>query len=158
MEKADIDCDIESNEFYFESDHLALKGNKDYTTLLKTVVLLESQRAQALKDLDELLACRTKAMKDPISFVAQLQNSDLPNLPGPRKVVEIPYIDWSRYNIIETDNRIRPQTRHGNFIPQIKTKNAEADDGKVFYLYYYLDIIHILISHTQLQTSNNVIN
>ncbi|KAK0083552.1 hypothetical protein PV325_008632 [Microctonus aethiopoides] len=131
MEKADIDCDIESNEFYFESDHLALKGNKDYTTLLKTVVLLESQRAQALKDLDELLACRTKAMKDPISFVAQLQNSDLPNLPGPRKITEIPYIDWSRYNIIETDNRIRPQTRHGNFIPQIKTKNTEADDGKI---------------------------
>jgi hypothetical protein len=36
-------------EFYFESDHLALKGNGDYLNLLKTIAVLESQRAKAIQ-------------------------------------------------------------------------------------------------------------
>lgn len=121
--------DNEDNEFYFESDHLALKGNKDYMSLLKSIVVLQAQRTQAIADLDKLMDSRAKATKDPISFVAQLQNSDLPELPGPQKVAEIPYIDWAQYNIV-SDLRMRPQTRHGNILPQIQTK-AEIEDGKV---------------------------
>ncbi|KAG7187649.1 hypothetical protein KM043_016707 [Ampulex compressa] len=118
------------NEFYFESDHLALKGNKDYTTLLKTIVILEAQRAQAIQDLDTLLSARSKAMKEPISFVAQLQNGDLPELPGPQKVADVPYIDWTQYNIALPDMRARPQTRHGHVLPQMHTK-AEQENGKI---------------------------
>lgn len=61
--------DVEPSEFYFESDHLALKGNKDYTTLLKTIVILEAQRVQAIEDLDKLLAIRSKALKDRSNIV-----------------------------------------------------------------------------------------
>jgi hypothetical protein len=38
-----------TTEFYFESDHLALKGNGDYLNLLKTIAVLESQRSKAIK-------------------------------------------------------------------------------------------------------------
>lgn len=119
----------EDNEFYFESDHLALKGNKDYTALLKTIVLLQAQRTQAIADLDKLLDSKAKATKDPISFVAQLQNSDLPELPGAQKIAEMPFIDWAKYNVI-SDMRMKPQTRHSNILPQIQTK-TEVEDGKV---------------------------
>lgn len=53
-----------------------------------------------MKDLDELMSARTKAMKDPISFVAQLQNGDLPELSSPQNIAKISYVDWSQYNIL----------------------------------------------------------
>ena len=131
MEDEEKKCqDEEPGEFYFESDHLALKGNKDYTTLLKTIVILEAQRVQAIEDLDKLLSIRSKALKDPISFVAQIQNGELPELPGPQKVADIPYIDWTQYNIAIPDLRMRPQTRHGNVLPHIEIK-AEQENGKI---------------------------
>lgn len=120
----------EENEFYFESDHLALKGNKDYNAFLKTIVILEAQRVQAIEDLDKLMSVRAQALKDPILFVAQLQNGDLPELPGPQKIVEIPYVDWSQYNIALPDVRMRPQTRHRHVLPQMQSK-AVQEDGKV---------------------------
>lgn len=39
----------EDNLFYFESDHLALKGNKDYSDVLKTIFILEAQQSRAVK-------------------------------------------------------------------------------------------------------------
>ena len=122
--------DEEPSEFYFESDHLALKGNKDYTALLKTIVILEAQRTQAIEDLDKLLSIRSKALKDPISFVAQIQNGELPELPGPQKIAEIPYIEWSQYNVAAPDMRMRPQTRHGHVLPHVPTK-TEQENGKI---------------------------
>lgn len=38
-----------AGEFYFESDHLALKGNVDYLNLLKTISILEAQRTKAIQ-------------------------------------------------------------------------------------------------------------
>lgn len=140
MEDEQKKCqDEEPNEFYFESDHLALKGNKDYTSLLKTIVILEAQRVQALEDLDKLLSIRSKALKDPISFVAQIQNGELPELPGSQKIAEIPYIDWTQYNIAAPDMRMRPQTRHGHILPHVQTK-SEQENGKVCYTLYIFDI------------------
>ncbi|KAM0732787.1 ZZ-type zinc finger-containing protein 3 [Formica fusca] len=131
MNEEEIKCpDEEESEFFFESDHLALKGNKDYSAFLKTIVILEAQRIQAIKDLDELKSARSKAIKDPISFVAQLQNGDLPELPGPQNIAEIPYIDWSQYNISLPDTRIKPQTRHGHVLPQMQLKK-EQENGKI---------------------------
>lgn len=127
----DTKPDEEPDQFYFESDHLALKGNKDYTALLKAIVTLEAQRTQAIEDLDKLMENREKALQDPISFVAQLQNGELPELPGPQKIADIPSIDWSKYNIGALDNnKLKPQTRHGQTsnVPQVK---QEQDDGKV---------------------------
>lgn len=39
----------ENDLFYFESDHLALKGNKDYCEVLKTLVILSALRERAIK-------------------------------------------------------------------------------------------------------------
>jgi len=131
MNDADVKIsNEEENEFYFESDHLALKGNKDYSAFLKTIVILEAQRVQAIEDLDKLMSVRAAALKDPISFVAQLQNGDLPELPGPQKVAEIPYVDWSQYNVALPDVRMRPQTRHGHVLPQMQIK-TEQENGKI---------------------------
>lgn len=38
----------EDDLFYFESDHLALKGNTEYSDLIKTLFVLEAQRKRAL--------------------------------------------------------------------------------------------------------------
>lgn len=138
MSDTEVKCaNEEENEFYFESDHLALKGNTDYCAFLKTIVILEAQRTKAIEDLDKLMSVQSKAMKDPISFVAQLQNGDLPELPGPQKIAEIPYVDWSKYNITVPDVRMKPQTRHGNVSPQNPTKN-EQENGKVCQYYIYM--------------------
>ena len=40
--------------YCFESDHVALKGNPDYHNLLRTICVLEAQRAKALRDLELL--------------------------------------------------------------------------------------------------------
>lgn len=41
--------DEENDLFYFESDHLALKGNKDYSELLKTLFILQAQQKHAIR-------------------------------------------------------------------------------------------------------------
>ncbi|WAR31009.1 ZZZ3-like protein [Mya arenaria] len=61
------DTDEEEKEsYYFESDHVALKDNRDYQVLLRTIALLEAQRIQAVHDLDKLYEGRQEALADPI--------------------------------------------------------------------------------------------
>lgn len=38
----------ENDLFYFESDHLALKGNIEYSELIKSLFVLEAQRKKAI--------------------------------------------------------------------------------------------------------------
>lgn len=38
-----------SDLFYFESDHLAVKGNKEYSELVKTLFILQAQQQRAIK-------------------------------------------------------------------------------------------------------------
>lgn len=45
VESENMDSD---EEFGFETDHLALRGNKDYCDLLKFIVKLEAQKVKAL--------------------------------------------------------------------------------------------------------------
>ncbi|KAF0046568.1 hypothetical protein F2P81_000201 [Scophthalmus maximus] len=63
----------EPDVYYFESDHLALKHNKDYQRLLQTIGVLEAQRTQAILDLETLARHQREALGDPINFVEQLQ-------------------------------------------------------------------------------------
>ena len=82
------DCsDDESETYYFESDHLALKGNQDYQMMLRLIALLEAQRIQAVKDLEKLHECQTEALADPILFVEKLQRGVDIGLPKPQKVL-----------------------------------------------------------------------
>lgn len=87
--------DIES--YYFESDHLAFRGNSDYNTMLKTIALLEAQRIQAISDIEKLHECMDDALKDPIDFVNRLQHGVDLGLPKPQQVAELPDINWEKY-------------------------------------------------------------
>ncbi|KAM8951843.1 ZZ-type zinc finger-containing protein 3 isoform 2-T3 [Lycaon pictus] len=68
-EEEDDDPDV----YYFESDHVALKHNKDYQRLLQTIAVLEAQRSQAVQDLESLGKHQKEALKNPIGFVEKLQ-------------------------------------------------------------------------------------
>ncbi|XP_054914216.1 ZZ-type zinc finger-containing protein 3 isoform X1 [Poeciliopsis prolifica] len=87
----------EPDVYYFESDHLALKHNKDYQRLLQTIVVLEAQRAQAILDLETLARQQREALSEPISFVEQLQKQANLGLPCPQRVVQLPDIAWEQY-------------------------------------------------------------
>ncbi|XP_036410638.1 ZZ-type zinc finger-containing protein 3 [Megalops cyprinoides] len=83
--------------YYFESDHLALKHNKDYQRLLQTISVLEAQRTQAILDLETLARHQREALRDPIGFVEQLQKQVAMGLPCPQRVVQLPDIAWDQY-------------------------------------------------------------
>ena len=88
--------------FYLESDALAVRANADYSRVLKTLVLLEAQRAQACADLETLIAKKDEALADPHSFVAKLRNvanahADDDVLPQRQSVYVLPELDWERY-------------------------------------------------------------
>ncbi|XP_070775061.1 ZZ-type zinc finger-containing protein 3 [Enoplosus armatus] len=87
----------EPDVYYFESDHLALKHNKDYQRLLQTIGVLEAQRTQAILDLETLARQQREALTDPISFVEQLQKRVNLGLPCPQRVVQLPDIAWEQY-------------------------------------------------------------
>uniref|UniRef100_A0AAY4DP59 ZZ-type zinc finger-containing protein 3 n=1 Tax=Denticeps clupeoides TaxID=299321 RepID=A0AAY4DP59_9TELE len=83
--------------YYFESDHLALKHNKDYQRLLQTISVLEAQRTRAIMDLEALARHQREALVDPIAFVEQLQQQVELSLPCPQRVVQLPEIAWDQY-------------------------------------------------------------
>ncbi|XP_029474747.1 ZZ-type zinc finger-containing protein 3 isoform X2 [Rhinatrema bivittatum] len=83
--------------YYFESDHVALKHNKDYQRLLQTIAVLEAQRTQSVQDLESLDRCQRESLKDPIGFVENLQKKVDLGLPCPQRVVQLPEIAWDQY-------------------------------------------------------------
>ncbi|XP_077471379.1 ZZ-type zinc finger-containing protein 3 isoform X2 [Stigmatopora argus] len=87
----------EPDVYYFESDHLALKHNKDYQRLLQTIGVLEAQRTQAILDLETLARHQREALADPISFAEQLQKRVNLALPCPQRVVQLPDLAWEQY-------------------------------------------------------------
>lgn len=87
----------EGEPFFFESDHLALKGNKDYRMLLRTLTTLEAQRKKAAHDLETLVNRQKQALANPISFVNKIQHNVDLNLPVPQRVVPLPEVNWEVY-------------------------------------------------------------
>ncbi|XP_026764162.2 ZZ-type zinc finger-containing protein 3 [Galleria mellonella] len=85
-------------EFAFETDHLALRGNKDYCNLLKYIVKLEAQKIKALQDIENLAEARNKALDDPITFVHNLKSGNI-NFPPRQTITDIPNINWNQYGI-----------------------------------------------------------
>ncbi|KAK7074873.1 ZZ-type zinc finger-containing protein 3 [Halocaridina rubra] len=106
-----MDDEEDTSEYYFESDPLALKGNADYQSLLKALVKLVAQRSKAIKDLERLQEARDEALTNPLSFVTALQNGENLNLPAPQEIVQIPDIDWEKYNVQSIMQGARPKTR-----------------------------------------------
>lgn len=104
------------NEFYFETDHDALRGNPDYLAVLKTLAVLQAQKVQAVKDLESLQVARNNAVKDPLLLISKLQNGEDLMLPGQQKIAEIPYINWDKYGLaslsqLATFSLRKPETR-----------------------------------------------
>ncbi|GBL96636.1 ZZ-type zinc finger-containing protein 3 [Araneus ventricosus] len=84
-------------EFCFESDQLALKGNSDYKNVLEAIVVLEAQRAQAVKDIERLGKLKREALADPFEFLERLRRKEDMNFPVPQKIHPVPVVDWSKY-------------------------------------------------------------
>uniref|UniRef100_F6RN57 ZZ-type zinc finger-containing protein 3 n=1 Tax=Monodelphis domestica TaxID=13616 RepID=F6RN57_MONDO len=91
------DNEEEPDVYYFESDHVALKHNKDYQRVLQTIAMLEAQRTQVVQDLESLGRHQREALKNPIGFVGKLQKKTDIGLPFPQRVVQLPEIAWDQY-------------------------------------------------------------
>jgi ZZ-type zinc finger-containing protein 3 len=72
--------------------------------LLKTLILLESQRIQASKDLESLYKIKNKSLDDPLLFINSLKDNNIScsknlvdNIPMRQKVYLVPEIDWNKY-------------------------------------------------------------
>lgn len=85
--------DPENDDFYFESDHLALRGNIDYTAVLRTIAILHTQRIQASKDIDRLAIAERQALDDPEAFVRRLTAGEL-HMPGAISVADVRAFYW----------------------------------------------------------------
>lgn len=99
LQSSDVPTSINDEPFYFESDTLALRNNTDYSSLLKTLILLEAQRIKACQDLEKLIDMKETALKDPIAFVNTIKSNDSKTmqLPTRQKVYVLPEIDWNKY-------------------------------------------------------------
>ena len=86
-------------EFTFESDHEALRGNRDYLSVLRSLAVLQAQKIQAVKDLEVLQEAKIQALKDPLAFVEELQTGKELNLPGKQCLAKPHAVDWSRYGL-----------------------------------------------------------
>lgn len=93
----DDNNDDADNEFFFESAHLALRGNSDYMKLLSHLTVLCSKRIQIHNDIESIQKAKQQALNDPLQFVEMIKNESL-KLPGP---IEIPEV--SEYNIEISD-------------------------------------------------------
>lgn len=89
---------LDSEPFYFETDSLALRNNPDYSCLLKTLILLESQRIQACHDLERLIELKDQAL-NPTNSPSEFVRTQLPtlNLPERQKIYCLPQIEWQKY-------------------------------------------------------------
>ncbi|XP_013112467.2 ZZ-type zinc finger-containing protein 3 [Stomoxys calcitrans] len=87
---SDSDSMNEENVFYFESDHLALRGNRDYSNLLRTIAILESQRVRVHQQLEELAMAKKRYMEDPDVFLRKLKNGEAIIAPDQITIAAIP--------------------------------------------------------------------
>lgn len=92
FEDNDFDDDeyhSESEEFYFESDHLALRGNSDYRAVLRTIVVLESQRIEVAKHIDRIAEMKRRALQDPSGFIKKLSSGQSLDISGPINIQNV---------------------------------------------------------------------
>ncbi|XP_018567409.1 ZZ-type zinc finger-containing protein 3 [Anoplophora glabripennis] len=85
--------------FYFESDHLALKGNKDYCDVLKTLVILTAQHKKAIQDFNQVVQIRKNALQDPFYTLQRIQNGEGLGVPARIELPKIPNINFQKYDV-----------------------------------------------------------
>lgn len=87
--ECDSDCNSDTDEFFFESDHLAFRGNSDYTAVLRTLAILQTQKIQAANDIEKLARAEKAALENPDEFIRKLNRGELDELPGPIPIAEV---------------------------------------------------------------------
>ncbi|KAK8775426.1 hypothetical protein V5799_031229 [Amblyomma americanum] len=117
-------------EFFFESDHLALRGNSDYRNALKTLAVLEAQRVQVVQDIEKLIEVRDEALEDPIRFVERLQKKEDLGIPVPQLVAPIPNIDWSEYSLMGIQRGIEGKRQFTRHAAKTEPKGAETSQAQ----------------------------
>ncbi|XP_003739319.1 ZZ-type zinc finger-containing protein 3 [Galendromus occidentalis] len=90
--------EMQRQVFSFETDHLALRANDEYKSVLKLLVLLEAQRMTAIQDLNTLAREKRAALSNPAEFVRKLQEGTL-DLPLRQSIPEVPEVDLAKYSI-----------------------------------------------------------
>ncbi|XP_030766015.1 ZZ-type zinc finger-containing protein 3 [Sitophilus oryzae] len=98
--------DTENDLFSFESDHLALRGNKDYCDVLKTLVILTAQREQALKDFKVVSDAKNEALKNPIAAVEKLKKEGNLGIPPLLVLPKLPKIDFQKFTVKVPESEI----------------------------------------------------
>ena len=122
-------------EFTFESDHEALRGNRDYLSILRTLAVLQAQRSQAVKDLEVLQGAKLEALKDPLAFVEGLQAGRDLKLPGRQTLARPHQVDWSKYGLASLSREAAAAVasayhiRGSNSTPPVKTEETTAGSG-----------------------------
>lgn len=94
----------EDDEFYFESDHLALRGNSDYRTVLRTIVILEAQKIEASKHIDQIAEAHRSALNDPETIVRKIAAGESVNLPGPINIQNVSFHDFGSCGFSRNQN------------------------------------------------------
>lgn len=93
--------------FYFESDHLAVKGNRDYSELLKTLFVLQAQQQRAIKvyiiqvmissfiyvfqDFEKVERIKQECLQDPLGTVERVRNGEDLGIPDLQVIAEVCY-------------------------------------------------------------------
>lgn len=123
----DPNSDIESeNEFQFETDHVALRGNEDYNKLLKYIITLEVQKIKAIKDIEQINECEKHAFNNPLEFADNIKNGQV-DLP-PREIIsDVPHINWKQYGLEDTIS----ESEHDKYL-EIENANSTKVRGRTF--------------------------
>lgn len=79
----------DNEDFYFESDHLALRGNEDYRIALRTIVILEAQRIEVGMHIEKIGEVKRIALRDPDEFLRKLTSGEGLDVPGPIKIQKV---------------------------------------------------------------------
>ncbi|XP_031618641.1 ZZ-type zinc finger-containing protein 3 [Contarinia nasturtii] len=127
----DDDDDVDENnsdneDFYFESDHLALRGNSDYRSVLRTIVILEAQRIEASKHIDKIAEMQKRALEDPEDFLKKLISKEGLDLPARINIQNIPKIKFEKYNMPNSISMSNTQES------KVKEENDFTVRGRVF--------------------------
>ncbi|XP_002019123.2 ZZ-type zinc finger-containing protein 3 [Drosophila persimilis] len=76
MEHLDDSAPEDEDVFHFESEHLALRGNECYSSILRTIAVLQAQRIRVHQQIDELEATRKIYLNNPQLLLDKLRSNE----------------------------------------------------------------------------------
>ncbi|CAG9857365.1 unnamed protein product [Phyllotreta striolata] len=86
--------------FFFESEHLALRGNKDYCEVVKSLVVLSAQREKLIKDYNKVVEIQKTVVDNPEILAKLAKGEDLGiELPPMFDLHKLPVINFDKYNV-----------------------------------------------------------